>query len=122
LRQKLGVAGEQAAARYLRSLGYKILESRYRCPRGEIDLIVRDGTSLVFVEVKTRRAGTGWCPEEAITVSKQRRIQSVALWYLAGRKKVPERGVRFDVVAVWASGNDFECRQYPGAFLGEGMD
>ena len=122
MRQELGAAGERAAARYLRSLGFKILESRYRCPRGEIDLIARDGSSLVFVEVKTRRSGSGWVPEDAVTVSKQRRIRGVALWYLANRRSLSEIGLRFDVVAVELHGREFECRLYPGAFLGEGMD
>ena len=83
----------------LRQKGYRIITRGYRTPLGEIDLIARDGQSVVFVEVKTRREGT---PAEAVTIEKQRRLTRAALHFLQ-HYKLLEHSSRFDVVAiVWA--------------------
>ena len=92
----LGARGEQVAARHLRRQGYKILFRGYRTPNGEIDLIARDGASLVFVEVKARRQGV---PAEAVTLEKQRRLTLTALQFLKRYGLLEQRG-RFDVVAI----------------------
>src|SRR6185437_3918670 len=76
----LGDRGERAAARYLRSKGLRIITRGYRTRLGEIDLIARDGDTLVFVEVKSRRRGV---PAEAVTLAKQRRLTLAALQFLA---------------------------------------
>lgn len=96
--------GEQVCAAWLQSLGYRVLETNYRCHRGEIDLIVSKGSIIVFVEVKTRTAGSIGLPEEAVTQSKQRRIKLTAAHYLSLRSTaLRESGLsqpRFDVAAV----------------------
>jgi putative endonuclease len=97
----LGDAGERAAAKHLRGLGMKIITRGYRTSRGEIDLVAREGRSLVFVEVKTRRRGE---PVEAVTLVKQRRLCRAALQFVSrfGLHGVP---ARFDVVSVvWPEG------------------
>ncbi len=77
----------------------RIVTRGYETLWGEIDLIVRDGDVLVFVEVKTRRRGT---PAEAVTPEKQRRLTLAALHFLRSRNLLEQRS-RFDVVAiVWA--------------------
>ena len=98
----LGDRGERAAARYLRRQGMRILVRRYRVAQGEVDLIARDGRTLVFVEVKSRRQGS---PAEAVTPEKQRRLTLAALHFLR-RYRLLEQRSRFDVVAiVWPDGH-----------------
>jgi putative endonuclease len=97
-RRLLGQRGEHEAARWLRRHGFRILVRGYRTSRGEIDLIAREGDTLVFIEVKTRRAGE---PAEAVTPEKQRRVALAALHFLKRHRLLDERS-RFDVVAlVW---------------------
>jgi putative endonuclease len=94
----LGPRGENIAARFLRSLGYKIVLRNYRCALGEIDIIARDGDTLVFVEVKSR-AEDQPAPENQINRGKQHRMTKVAKSYL-GRYGFPQPPARFDVVAI----------------------
>ncbi len=114
------MAGEIAARRFLEKLGYEILESRFRVPIGEIDLVAREGKTLVFIEVKTRRKNASIPPEFSVTREKRRRIGRIARWYLAARKSPPEQSVRFDVVAVEEQSGQFSFRHLRGAFLLEG--
>ena len=95
----LGSWGERLAAEHLRRRGYDVLETNYRCPRGEIDIVARDGQSLVFVEVRTRRSSSHGTPQESITTAKQRKLVEVAQTYLQERE-VGEVSWRIDVVAV----------------------
>lgn len=98
-RQKLGSIGERLAAETLRERGYRILEYNFRCRHGEIDLIAEDEDDLVFVEVKTRRGTAFGRPEEAVTLSKRRKLVEVASYYLDLHAQ-PDRAWRIDVVAV----------------------
>jgi putative endonuclease len=96
LSRVLGDRGERAAARHLRKCGLRVITRGYRTTRGEIDLIARDGDTLVFVEVKTRRTGQ---PAEAVTPEKERRLTLAALQFMR-RYRLLEQRCRFDVVAV----------------------
>ena len=93
-----GQRGEDIAARHLEQKGYHIRERNYRCRYGEIDLIATDGEYLVFVEVKTRSAQTGYAPTLAMTARKMRKVRQLGQYYW---QEHPE-GLqpRFDVVAV----------------------
>jgi putative endonuclease len=110
-RKATGAHGEELAARFLQRQGYAILQANWRCRRGEIDLIARDGATLVFVEVRTRRSSRLGSPEESVTPAKQQRLAELAQTYLldlesAGR---PWGGPwRIDVVAIQA-----DARQPP---------
>lgn len=95
----LGARGEEAAARFLRRLGYRILARQAREKRGELDLIALDGRVIVFVEVKTRRSTAGGHPAEAVDLRKQQRITRAALTYLS-KHRLLENPIRFDVIAV----------------------
>ncbi|MGI8954146.1 MAG: YraN family protein [Nocardioidaceae bacterium] len=98
-RKALGDYGEQIAADYLTAEGMVILERNYRCPVGEIDIVARDGDTLVICEVKTRRDLSHGTPLEAVTTHKARRLRRLAGHWLDDRDlHVP--GVRIDVVAV----------------------
>jgi putative endonuclease len=99
-RRALGAAGEDRAADWYRRRGYTVLARNWRCREGELDLVVRRGRVLVFVEVKTRRSDRFGVPAEAVTPTKQRRLRTLARRYLAD---TGERGsLRFDVVSILA--------------------
>ena len=98
-RLPLGRRGENAAARYLRRLGYVIVARGHRGLIGEIDLIAVDGRTLVFVEVKTRTSQDAGHPADAVDADKQRRLTRLALSYMK-RHDLLENPARFDVVAV----------------------
>jgi len=111
----LGQRGENVAAKFLRNLGYKILLRNFRCTVGEIDIIARDGKTIVFVEVKTR-VDDEPTPEEQVNSPKQHQITKAARFYL-GRYGVPQPPARFDVVAiVWPAGREPQIRHTPNAF------
>ena len=97
--KSLGDRGEEMAARFLERAGWIIEDRNFRMGRKEIDLVVRRGELVAFVEVKTR-AGLGYGhPLEAITWKKRREIQQVAATWI-DRKGRPEDSYRFDAVAV----------------------
>ena len=103
-RKGLGNRGEETAAAYLAQKGYAILERQYRTPAGEIDLIARDGRTLVFIEVKTRSSARYGRPAAAVGREKQRRITRAAMWYMMSEKRQSEAPpCRFDVVEIFAS-------------------
>ncbi|MFV1964419.1 MAG: YraN family protein [Pirellulaceae bacterium] len=103
-RLPLGVRGENEAARFLRRLGYTLVARSHRDRIGELDLIVVDGRTVVFVEVKTRRSKEPDHPAEAVDQDKQRRLTRLAPSYLK-RHDLLEYSARFDVVAIiWPEG------------------
>lgn len=97
--------GETLACEELTRRGYAILARRYRSPVGEIDIVCRRDTTLVFVEVKARRSARRGTAAESVAVWKQRRIAAIAMDYLA-RSKLACRLIRFDVVAIDDIGAD----------------
>jgi len=120
----LGWLGEQIAAEYLEARGFEILARNVRSRLGEIDLIARDGTTLVFVEVKTRRGHPADPPQAGVDLRKRNRLARLALDYLA-REWLRDLACRFDVVAVTLDLDDAEGRSprvehFPGAFAADG--
>jgi putative endonuclease len=95
----LGITGENLACDALTRRGYAILARRYRTRVGEIDIVARDGGTLVFIEVKTRTSERFGRPVEAVTGWKQRRIVLMAQHFLS-RHRLHGRACRFDVVSV----------------------
>lgn len=99
-KRQTGTAYEERAAAYLEEQGMQILQKNYRCRQGEIDLIAKDGTYLVFVEVKYRRDLRSGHPSEAVDFRKQKRILYAARYFYY-EKKIPESmPCRFDVVSI----------------------
>jgi putative endonuclease len=99
-RHALGRAGEDLAAAHLERLGYAIVARNARTRRGEIDLVARNEHTLVFVEVKTRRAGS-WGPWEALHPRKREQVRRMAsLWLAEVRDRLFAGEVRFDAIAV----------------------
>ena len=108
-RHRLGKRGEDEAAAYLEREGYEILHRNFRFGRGEIDIVAREGRTLVFVEVKSRSSGRYGEPEEAVNAEKIGRLRRIASGYLA-RRRLAECECRFDVVAVMFGGGRAEVR------------
>ncbi len=102
-RATLGKQGESLACAALRRRGYAIVATRYRTRRGEIDIVARDGATLVFVEVKTRAGTSRGTPAEAVTAAKRRRLARLSAHYLAGHPA--DTAARFDVVCISTSGD-----------------
>jgi putative endonuclease len=99
----LGQRGEAAAEVYLRRRGYKTLARGARCGHGELDLVMLDRPTIVFVEVKTRSTHDAGHPAEAVDNEKQRRLTRLAVSFLK-RHRLLEHPARFDVIAVtWAA-------------------
>jgi putative endonuclease len=96
--QEQGRDGEQLALAYLQQRGLVLIEANFRCKAGEIDLIMRDGDTLVFVEVRQRAAGSTVSAAESIGPAKIRRIVRAAQVYLQGLNRLPP--CRIDVVAI----------------------
>jgi len=113
---RLGRLGERAARKHLEQNGLKFLVANYRTPRGEIDLVFRDGDCLVFVEVKARSSEDWTRPAAAVNAARRRRLSHAALDYL---KEIdcPKVPVRFDIVEVLLNdGAVREVRHLPNTF------
>ncbi len=98
-RHELGLDGEALAESYLSRRGLRPVARRFATPVGELDLVMREGATLVFVEVKTRRDRRWGEPQDAVSPEKQRRLTRAARWFVhhRGQHDVP---LRFDVVGV----------------------
>lgn len=91
-----GTAGENAAANYLLSRGYKISERNFRCRYGEIDIIAEKDGCIVFAEVKTRKTDAFGRPAEFVNMAKREKIRKTALVYTGD----PDVRMRFDVIEI----------------------
>ncbi|MFC9281034.1 YraN family protein [Streptomyces collinus] len=99
-RRGLGRYGEDLAARRLTEAGMTIVERNWRCGRsGEIDIVARDGITLVVCEVKTRRSAA-FHPMAAVTPAKARRLRDLAERWIQSHGGAPPGGVRIDLVGV----------------------
>jgi putative endonuclease len=107
-----GALAEAAAADFLTGRGLRLLERNYRCRFGEIDLIMSDGRTLVFVEVRYRRNKSFGGAVESITGAKREKLLRAARHYLAARKEFP--ACRFD--AVLLNGDTEELEWIENAF------
>ena len=115
-RRRLGVAGEDAVARWYEGAGYDVLDRNWRCRDGEIDLVASRGDTLVFCEVKTRASTRFGTPFEAVTPSKQRRLRNLALRWLTDHG-THRRTMRFDVASVTrTTTDDLAIEVLEGAF------
>ncbi len=113
--KKLGAWGEQAACSYLAGKGYDIVQCNYRTARGEIDIIAREGTTIVFVEVKTATSLRMGSPVTWVTPKKQQQIAMMASLYLAENELV-DIDCRFDVIGVVRSGGEAVIEHIVNAF------
>lgn len=98
-RQQRGERGEQIAVSFLQRLGYQIEHRNYRCRQGEIDIIAKDGSTLVFVEVKTKAQAAFGVPQAMVTPTKQKTITHVAMRYVQQYRFI-DMALRFDVIGI----------------------
>lgn len=110
-RYQFGGQGERLAEQFLLKKGLSLVERSYRCKIGQIDLVMRDGETLVFIEVKNRSTSAFGAPEEAVDGRKQRKLARLAQAFLQHRR-VGDVPVRFDVIAILGG----EIRHLPDAF------
>ena len=100
IRKELGQKGEDRAAKYLKSKGYKILERNCKSKYGEIDLICKDKDKIVFVEVKTRTNPAFGSPIDAVDFRKQKKLKNLALEWLSEKGWFEKKEIRFDVIGI----------------------
>ncbi|MBW2707690.1 MAG: YraN family protein [Deltaproteobacteria bacterium] len=98
-RLELGARGEALAFEEVKRLGYEVMAKNYRCPLGEVDLVAKDGDTLVFIEIKTRKGRPLGFAKEAVNARKQKQISKVALTYMKANHCC-DVSARFDVVAI----------------------
>jgi|YNPNPStandDraft_1061719.scaffolds.fasta_scaffold01949_7 putative endonuclease len=119
-RKPLGRLGEDAACEALEGSGYRIVQRNYRCPLGELDLVARQGKTLVFVEVKSQSAGSGISGKDRVSKEKQRRLCKLAQFYIK-EKGLHGISARFDVAEVrFREGALPEVEIIPNAFDADG--
>jgi putative endonuclease len=94
-----GAQAEQRAAEFLQQQGLVIREKNYRCKAGEIDLIMQQGDTLIFTEVRLRNHRLFADAAESVTIAKQRKIIKTAQYYLQQNKLTDKINCRFDVIA-----------------------
>jgi putative endonuclease len=99
-RQGLGAAGEHLARRHLEQQGYTFMAANWRFPGGELDLVMRDGDVLVFVEVKTRRGERLGAAEESVSAAQTRRLLHAAQTFLTERPDLAELVWRIDLFSI----------------------
>jgi len=99
LGRKFGDHGERAAARDIRKNGGRVVARNWRCKRGEVDLVVIEGDTLAFVEVKTRASDDCARPVESVNRAKRRKLEALAEEFCR-RRRIEPSAVRFDVVEV----------------------
>ena len=98
-RRDTGILGEKLAKDFVKKRGYRILETNYRCPEGEIDIVAKDKDCLVFIEVRTKTSREFGSPEESITPVKRERMRATAAHYRQTHNDLPPLW-RIDMVAV----------------------
>jgi putative endonuclease len=114
-RLDLGKWGEDLALKKVKKLGYKCIARNYRCPVGEVDLIAKDGDTLVFIEIKTRRGRSLGYAKEAVNQRKRRQLSKVALAFMK-TNGCSETRARFDVVVINLDGGSQEIEVVRNAF------
>jgi putative endonuclease len=114
-RKEAGSAGECAALEYLQKAGLKLVDRNFRCRRGEIDLIMMDGATLVLIEVRYRSSARFGGAAASVSWRKQRRLVNAAQHLLLRRADLRRHPARFDVVAI-APG---DIQWIKGAFLAD---
>lgn len=110
--RQIGKEYESRVCEYLSEHGYLIIERNYSCRFGEIDIIAQSQKYICFVEVKYRKDSSCGYPEEAVTISKMKKICKTAQFYIFSHKKYIDYQMRFDVVSVLGN----EIRLYENAF------
>lgn len=114
-KRTIGNIGEDVAVNFLKQQGYIIIEKNFYYQHGEIDIIAKEGDTLVFIEVKSRRSDRFGSPEESVTPKKQELLRRTAEGYVAS-KNLANIECRFDVVSVMMKDGKAECHVLKDCF------
>lgn len=115
MRERVWRDGEEAAWRTYRDRGYRLIARNWRCPLGELDLVVARGSEVVFCEVKSRRPSRLGAPFEAVTRDKQRKVRALATAFCASERPRAQR-YRFDVASVSVGREGIDVYVFEDAF------
>ncbi|MBU0638415.1 MAG: YraN family protein [Planctomycetes bacterium] len=116
---ELGRRGERLAEAHLKRAGLRTISRRFSTPAGELDLVMLEADTVVFVEVKTRRDRQLAEPQDAVNAGKRRRLLKAARWFLLQRRWT-DKPCRFDIVAVVVPpGGEADIAHFPDAFVPE---
>lgn len=113
--RKTGAGAEDVAIKYIVANGIEPVERNYTTPYGEADIIAKEGSVFVFIEVKARRNQKYGSPADAVTKRKKLRYLNIAQYYFMS-KNIPDYEVRFDVAEVYISGGKFNVNYIKNAF------
>ncbi len=114
--RNIGKETEALACTYLQAQGLRLLERNFLVPQGEIDLIMEDRQSLIFIEVRFRRNTHFGSGAETVTPSKQRKLLTAAACYLQRNPRQAERPARFDVVSMLMENSHYSFNWIKNAF------
>ncbi len=114
-RIELGKSGEELAAGFLKTKGYKILEKNFKSKLGEIDIIAKHKNTICFIEVKTRASSLFGLPQESVNSRKQHKLSKVALGYLKNCGLL-DSAARFDIVCVYSNTENLKIDLIENAF------
>lgn len=107
----LGKLGEQIAVDYLQNHNYEIIGRNFRTRYGEIDIVARDGRTLVFIEVKSRSSVKFGTPEESITHDKRNKLRLMSAYFLS-KNKLQHQSHRLDVIGIIFEGSKARLRHH----------
>ncbi|RNC63116.1 MAG: hypothetical protein AWM53_01634 [Candidatus Dichloromethanomonas elyunquensis] len=113
-KKELGNIGENLAADYLEKAGLQILVRNYRCPKGEIDIIARDGDCLVFAEVRMKTSGAMGYAEESIDQKKLKKIRGSVAYYILEQGYPKWPSLRIDLLAIYYKTNKYTINWLKG--------
>ncbi len=113
---KTGQQAEDTACHYLKTQGLSLVERNYSSPRGEIDLIMKDNSTTVFIEVRFRRNSRFGSGAESVDQHKQRKLLATAAHYLQKNPKAARGACRFDVISLTANNDEQQLDWIPDAF------
>jgi putative endonuclease len=108
-RKDTGALGEKLANAFLKKKGYRILQTNYRCPKGEIDIIALHQDCLVFIEVRTKINLEFGTPEESITHTKMKHLENAAHYYQQSHHPLPSSW-QIDVIVIELDANS-RCKR-----------
>ena len=112
----LGKQAEETACRYLTANGLKLVEKNYKCQRGEIDLVMQDNNSIVFIEVRYRRNNRFGSGAESVIKRKQQKLIMTAMHYLQTHRNSAANATRFDVISIQGQHGENDIEWIQNAF------
>ncbi len=115
-RQRAGALAEDAACALLESRGLRLIARNARYPFGELDLVMRDGATLAFIEVRLRQSSRFGGAAVSVDARKRRKLAMAAQAWLSAHREHAQAPCRFDVVAVVRRGEGLDCEWIPAAF------